>query len=857
MLGRMITGGQLQLQNGPPLESADYTVASDSDWDTVFSNTAATLSGKTLQISGSNFTQREIANLDIYAIGAPLVIRSADASSTLPAIRLSGTVRGIDFSGLNFQMTGWPNTYGACFIMGTGTFGKLRFLHGTTFRHGYGDALANFDTSAELPEYDRIDHVQTATSAGSNFPLTWKDASIQRGWIEFFNRGPWTVHVAVGGSDVSVTTNDTAVLAGKRLRISPLEPAVATHFAVLAVGGSSQVNARTEIGLSEYLCDSFQQEGGATLEDIEIRNCLFRDLGNGVKGLRPTTRGIIMDNDFERIYQDIIALAPLPGASLYVLRNIECLPFSRSGIAENLNGDARDPHGDQFQMFGIGTGTLGPVFYAGNRIKPTARRAGTISQGVFVSDNDVDPSYTNLYLVSTMQVGGSGRALSLGEEGTAFKTRDTFVYGATVFAADDINSNLPNVTIDHDKGRTGYIGRSISTKITATYSPLLEDNNFILSTAPNRTAVFPNLGKWTGATNRAQIEAAFSTGAEGAGFGAVATTHAIDWTTSDYSQVIKWANLPSGAHWNDLTNQSLDTVITLPLRKIMNRRETQTVSVGEGTEWRSVDTDGATQIQAWTANGGTIEPGQYIQIRRTSSAIGGETVAAVVTINGFVQSVAIKASNELPEWLVQQTPPGYFVDPANVPAGTNRITFRGWFYFPSSVPNNVMLFTQESSGCDLNLLSSGSLRVTVEDGTGTKMLSSVTAAPSGAITSDTWHEIEFDADQTTKEVRLSIDGTTTNIPFEAAGNGVFQANRKVSLIATTNGTSALPEGARMARLSVDFNGIMHKQIDDTTALANTDLWKRGGVLGQGTLQWSTPSNNAGQSPPQDTLHEVC
>jgi len=64
-------------------------------------------------------------------------------------------------------MTGWPKSHNACVVFGTGTFGKLRFLNGTTFRHGYGGGLTDFDTDADLPEYERIDNVETATTTSA------------------------------------------------------------------------------------------------------------------------------------------------------------------------------------------------------------------------------------------------------------------------------------------------------------------------------------------------------------------------------------------------------------------------------------------------------------------------------------------------------------------------------------------------------------------------------------------------------------------------------------------------------------------------------------------------------------------
>lgn len=823
MLTRMILGGQ-----GQTLGPFELTVTSDAEWDAAVSRDAAQLAGSTIIIRGSNFTKRKIIDRDMSVFGQPLTIRSEDPDSSIPSIELVGTVRGLNFAGLNLQMTGWPRSYPACFTLGTGTFGDIRFTEGTTFRHGYGAAQADFNTLAELPEYARIDNIATASSSSTTHPLSWQDTDAPTGWIEFFNRGSETVHVEVGNSGILATTASPSVPPGTRLRISQLDPDADTHFAVLTASGTSEVNARTEIGLSEYLASAFQQYGSAILENIELRNCLFRDLSNAVKSLSPTQNAIVMDCDFDRIYQDVMALSPRPGASLHILRNIECLPFARSGIAEDLDGDARDPHGDQFQIFNNTPGTVGPIFYAGNRIKLSPRRSGVINQGIFVSDNDFDPSFTDLYFISTMQIGGARRALSLGEENTNFKVRNAFVYGATLLDGADLASDAPFMRIDHDDDGTVYVGKSVAPEFSITDAPWQQDNNLALPQVADRTAVFPNFGDLPAAADRASIEYALSTAAEGSGLGAEATSDAIDWNSDDHEKVILWENLPSGAHWNELVNQQAGIEIEFPLRQILNQLPTQLVVPGAGTQWRSTDVDGVTELEPWTGASGTIEPGQFIQIRHNSAATGNTKVTASIEINGFQQSVDISTQVTNQTFLEQGNPIGYFRDPSNVPAGTTRITGRGKFYFPDNIVHGRRLFAQVSTACDLLVQANGSLRATIEDGTGAKMLNNHEVAPAGSIIPDTWLDIIFDVDQVNGVAQVSINSFSGTTSFTGASNGVFQSNRAFLFLAGANGITPIPAGTRIADLSVDFNGILHKQISNLAAVANADAWHLGG-----------------------------
>lgn len=824
MLTQMILSAQ-SLLVAAPRASADYVVANDAEWNAVFANTAATLAGKIVEIVGDNFTQREITDKDIWAAGGRLTIRGANQAAKLPSVILNGVVRGIDFAALNFQMKGWPASWAACVIFNNGTFGKLRFLNGTSFRHGYGTSLVDFDTDADLPEYERVSNVRTATTTSQTFPLTWKSAAAPSGWIEFFNRGTSSVRVAVGGSGVVATGTSQLVASGARARLQTgISPGTSTHFAVLATSGTSEVNARTEIGLSAYLSAAFQQTGAAIIEDIELRGCVFRDLDNGLKGLRPRVSLVAMDCDFDRIYQDIISLAPDSSATSYFLRNIESLPFSRSGIAEDLQGDARDPHGDQCQLFSnSGTGAIGPVFYAGNRIRLTPRRPGAQSQGIFWSDNDVDPCFDNLYIISTMQTGGATRAISIGEAGTPFKTRNAFIYGATLIDGRDPSATGPTLTIDHDGDGSVYVGKCLAPAMIATDAPLLLDGNL----AGVTPAILPTITNLSAANDRASIDAAMTTVGVGAGIGAAATGNAIDWETSDHTAVIRWDVLPSGAHWNTIAGQPISTLITLPLRKILNRRAGQTVSVGAGTEWRKVAADGTTELQSWTTASGTIEPDQFIQIRGMTAVVSAATSTLTVTINGFQQTVTTVTSDTPATPLIQPALLGYFVDQANVPPAVNRMTFRGWFRFAGSVPNTVKPFAQASTGCDLIVLSTGALNATVEDGAGLAVLLNAQVAPPGTIKANIGQRIVFDVNQVTKEVRLTVDNATFVTPFAVPGNGTFQSNRQASFLASATGLTALPSGTQFGDLSLDYNGVTYKTISNLAALANADPWKAG------------------------------
>lgn len=828
MLGRMIAGDQPLMLRGLS-GAADYRVATKDEWDAVMANDSATLSGKIVEVTRPITSEVLILNRDIAAVGAPLTIRSANAGSSLARLRMQGTVRGVDFSGLYFQMTGWPATWQSCVQFGTGRYGQIRFINGTSFRHGYGPGLVDIDTAADLPEYERRNHVHTATTTSTAHAISWRRPDIDAGLIEFFNRGNQTVYVAFGGPGVVATTASTPCPPNDRTRLGGRNPQTDTHFAVLTASGTSEINARAEQGLANDLARAFFREGAANIEDIEIRNCLFRDLMTGAV-LGSVSNFVIMDNDFDRIYSDVMAATPRAGGKGRVLRNIVSVQFCRSGIPENNNGDANDPHGDVFQMFGTGSETVRNVIIAGTRMRARNLRPGVTNQGMFISDNNVTPSFSDIYMISNTLIGGSVAQIASGE-GSIWPISDYLVYGATVVNYSDPSSINQRIDLATLNGGSVYVGSAIAPNFRHAQQAYMRDRTVDLSSANvDAAAIFPNISGILTADSRGDIEFALTPAAQATGIGAVAANDAIDWLTTDPEAVVRWENVPSGVHWLRLTQQTRDAVVTLPLRKVLNLRSNQPVSVGPGTEWRKVAADGATELLGWNASPGTVEPGQFVQIRRRTALEGATPVQASITINGFEQVVELVTSDVPSTYLVEGAAAGFFLDTANLPAATNRLTFRGKFLLPATGWTSFKPFAQVSTGCDLTIFNSGTSNISVEDGTGSKVLSLATVTPIGGIAMGAWVTLILDVDQVAKTAVLTVNGTPYTVPFTTAGNGAFQTANRISMLAMSTGANAAPSGTLIADLSVEANGTLRKAISNAAANANSDPWKLGGAF---------------------------
>ncbi|OYX42425.1 MAG: hypothetical protein B7Z02_12010 [Rhodobacterales bacterium 32-67-9] len=185
-----------------------------------------------------------------------------------------------------------------------------------------------------------------------------------------------------------------------------------------------------------------------------------------------------------------------------------------------------------------------------------------------------------------------------------------------------------------------------------------------------------------------------------------------------------------------------------------------------------------------------------------------------------------------PSFTTSATGP-YFLNPLNVPAGTTGITFAGRFRFTLPASGTYILFAQTSTGFDVELMNTGNLRVTVEDGTGAKMLSA-SIVPT-ALVSGVWYDIVCSADQVAKVLRVAIDGVlVATVPFTGTGNGLFQSSRAISFVGRNSGALQFVGDVEYLRAwySVTATGTApatapFKEILGPAAIANADSWKLG------------------------------
>ena len=175
----------------------------------------------------------------------------------------------------------------------------------------------------------------------------------------------------------------------------------------------------------------------------------------------------------------------------------------------------------------------------------------------------------------------------------------------------------------------------------------------------------------------------------------------------------------------------------------------------------------------------------------------------------------------------------YFLSPANVPAGTSAITFSAKIRLSALPGASMILFAQASTGFDVELMNNGNLRVTIEDGTGAKMLNGHVL--STTLAAGVWYELVVSADQAAGVLRVVIDGAlVATVPFTGSSNGLFQSNRALSFLARNNGSLQFEGSVEHLRAwhtatatGAAPSSVPAKEILGPAATANADTWKLG------------------------------
>ena len=699
--------------------SYDYLVTSKAEWNTVMGYGSATLSGKTIAISGTIADNLEMTGI---SPAEALTIIGIDSAANVESFSLKTGTGNIVFQDLTIQMRGWPANR-LYLIYREGTLGAVTYRR-VKFRHGSNAALEPFAT-ASPPESQPTANNITATSSSTATALDWGDHALgtASSWVTVINDGAETIYFAIGGSGVTATLGSTAVASGADLRVTNLTPDSDTHIALITASGTSAVNARTEQGMINFCAKAFQSDGGATQTgEVLFLDCEFEDLFDALKGLSAGDTLFRVDRcTFKRVYHDLIALWKSGSDVPYYATRIHAeLPFSNPTHAQN-------PHPDLFQLYGnVSTPSAankisnnfvaGAVLYTGltiNQVYP---------QGVFcnaLQTGAANPAYENMYVIACLFPSMNVSALAISEPGGPIGS--TYVHGVTVAPysfAQAARIRLDNV-LPNQKSQI-YVGASVASTIDGTGASgenIRTKDAWAYGVGITPSDAFPNIANRATATTPALMRAAMTPAAGHTDKGFEAGYALIDWETDDPAQAIKWASLPCGVVWGDLVDQAPSTAIETWPQKFMGADPLDTTTTypvvpGAGTEVQILQADAATVVTAWTSSSTTMKAGECIQLRRTSSASELTTVQATATLKGQTISANIRTAAVLADPITMSG--AFFHDPSNLPASTTRLEWEAKLSFGSASTSNEKIFAQEG-GTEFYRDTNGNWRLVVRD----------------------------------------------------------------------------------------------------------------------------------------------
>ncbi|MBG6202643.1 hypothetical protein IWQ48_003790 [Labrenzia sp. EL_13] len=822
--------------NVTALSEPDHVLHNDAEWDALFSQPSASFDGSDIAYKGTNFTQRTIAN-HVFTEG--ITIRAADTFSSLPSLLLIDPIEKVTIDGANFQMTGWPATHPQIIRLNNGGHYRQVKILNSVFRHGYGPSLENFDPTANYPEYAINSSSGTATTTPATRTIDWLANDVDSGYIEITNPDAVNMYVQVG-SDTPPFDNNTTVEPGKSKRFNA-DPSVDTHYTVVTESGSAAFTATYEIGLARYLADAFGATSGVINEDFQIRNCVFTDLSNAIKSCGNLAGDVWYDsNIFDRIYQDIIAFGTDTATrilnSLNVTRNIATISFS-------FGSDAGNPHGDFLQLLG---GLFRLLLFGGNRfynrnVRPVAwgMQGFWLSGGANLNDgeNIVDWAYS----ISDMVIGDNNNQFIMGSDARADFIRG-FVYGLTMAPLNEGFSDARNMSINGQPNGHYYISHSLLHQINQDNSDAsavtVSDNNAFIDIGTAETDVFPNWTDRFAATSVALMDAALTPTGIYADKGHVATDNAINWSATTAAEVFNWENIPSGLGGVDQVDATAGISTEIALGQVHNRGSGLAVVAGVGTEWRSLQSDNLTVVQDWTSASGTVDHGQYVEMRRNASLIDGEKIAASLVVNGF--PVANSITTFLPSWDNQGV--AWFDDAGgDIGSGITNITFYGRFRPSPDVSGDYAIFGAEGNRLLLVGDDTGeACWIRVEDSDDALVLNTPEfSVPEFAAGSD-FCEALWRIDWAARETTLWVNGAEVNTwAFDAPGTGTAIDNRRLQFLYRSGdvfdgdvNSLKVWKNTALGAGSTQPVATPHKEIGSDATTFNADSWLTDGPVVQ-------------------------
>ncbi|SMX46496.1 hypothetical protein COL8621_03136 [Actibacterium lipolyticum] len=174
-----------------------------------------------------------------------------------------------------------------------------------------------------------------------------------------------------------------------------------------------------------------------------------------------------------------------------------------------------------------------------------------------------------------------------------------------------------------------------------------------------------------------------------------------------------------------------------------------------------------------------------------------------------------------------------FESPTNIPANTTAITIAGRVRVPAASISNDNLFAFTSTTFDAQILSSGAVRMTLEDSTGAKMVQAQSTAD-GVFPFDQWVDFEIAADQVNGWLKVRLNGVEVSEFTFTPGSGLFTTSRKARVLYQNSDSNQLI--ADVERVQIWYEAttdgsapttVPVKEISGDADTINADAWMVG------------------------------
>lgn len=742
-------------ENGPPV-SADFTITSDADWASVIALAAASTGAKTVRVAAGSYTKKTVS----LATGSMITFVGDGKNLTVIDQLVLDSAVGVTFRDMMVLTSLWQSApsppveiKGAC---DDWHFKDCRI------RGNYrGNTTDRIDTLADLPEYACI----TATIAGGQVTVLDHTARPFVGDLVGNGVHPLTL-LSTGGTGFSGTMT---VLDG-----------YITSTAITTAGSGYNTSLHTtaritwagQQRMTSYLQYGIQKpDGSASSGAFSVVDCEFWDLQSGVK-LGISGEALVRGCKFDGIYCDTISLGlenNIVPPRVTILDNFYTRIFSKAG-------DAGDPHADAvIQLF----------FHAGRPAAPTpsqydwpgltvernvlvngAARGG--AQGVFIS---VSPSVrryikprivgnivASAHLTNSIMVGGAWdafiwRNLSIRYDptdssggsatinlGTSGEFEGQSLLGRNIGEAIIIKnlthvdqSSYPNLTV-------GKGGANVA------YSAVFEDHDLPPTTLEEAIAAYT-------------VKGAYSA------FGPLNGDGYIDYLARTTDRSME----PTFARWRQVINQPVGSLIESDWSPVLGGLPGRAISAGPGVEYRIADDRAATNVTAWTSAPGTVDPGQYVQRRHTSSATNNATTSTNLTINGqvFPWAVATESATAYPLADNGNSAWSKVASPVATATGQRKFLIAGGFLF-DAVATNMRVFGVAGQVFNMFVGTGGVLRFSMINST------ILTAIANFTITAGVYCRYAITVDFTKKDpsevIKIVVNGELASLNFGTGTN---------------------------------------------------------------------------------------